>query len=263
MKKYFYIYKATLLEKLQYLMNILLGFISFFVMLFIFINLWDYIYTDSSQLISGYTKAQMVWYVIITETLWFGTRSRTLTSQVSQDIKSGTIAYGMNKPYNYIFFMIAKYFGEITFQFFLFLIAGIVIGISFLGSLAGFELRYIPFYIPVFFLGILINSLIRLFISILSFWIEDSGPFHWIYNKLIIVVGTLFPVELFPLWLQPAIRFSPIFVVTYGPAKLVIDFSTQKLLKVLGAQTAYTAVLVCLLAYFYQRGVKRINVNGG
>jgi len=263
LRKYFYIYKATLLEKLQYIMNTLLGFISFFVMLFIFFNLWNYIYADATQLISGYTKTQMIWYVIITETLWFGTTNRTLTNQVSQDIKSGSIAYGLNKPYNYIYFIIAKHFGEITFQFFLFLIAGTVIGVGFLGGLPGFNLMYLPFYIPVFFLGILINSLIRLLISIFSFWMEDSGSLHWIYNKLIIVVGTLFPVEIFPLWLQPVIRFSPIFVVTYGPAKLVIDFSIEQLFKVLAAQTAYVIGLVCLLAYFYQRGVKKVNVNGG
>lgn len=39
MKKYLYIYKATLIENLSYIPNILLGFINFFVMIFIFLNL--------------------------------------------------------------------------------------------------------------------------------------------------------------------------------------------------------------------------------
>ena len=185
MKKYIYIYKATLIENLQYIMNILLGFISFFILLFIFLNLWEYIYSDTVS-ISGYSMNQMVWYVIITEIMWFGARNRTLTNQISNDIKSGTIAYGINKPYNYMFYIVSKHMGEITIKFFLFLTAGIFLGFSFAGGLYDFQIRFIPLIIMVTFTGVLINSLIRISISVLSFWIEDSGPFHWIYDKLII-----------------------------------------------------------------------------
>lgn len=263
MKKYFYIYKTTMIENLQYMMNVLLGFISFFILIFIFYNLWVYIYSDSSNLIGGYSKVQMVWYVILTEIMWFGTRNNTLTGQISNDIKSGTIAYNINKPYNYLLYVVAKHMGEITIKFFLFLLVGIGLGCAFVGFIPGFSVLTLPFLIPVAFLGILINSVIRIGISVLSFWMEDSGPFHWIYDKLIIVIGTLFPVEVFPLWLQPVIKFTPIFVVTYGPAKLIIDFSMTMFLKVLAVQGIYIAVFVLLLTYLYQKGVKKLNVNGG
>lgn len=263
MRKYLYIYKATLMESLQYIMNIILGFISFFIILFVFFNLWDYMYSDSRNLIGGYTMEQMVWYVIITEIMWFGTRNTTLTGQVSSDIKSGTIAYGINKPYNYMFYIAARHFGEITVKFFLFLGAGILIGILFTGRLAGFKVFYLPLMVVAVFFGILINSLIRIGISILSFWIEDSGPFHWIYDKLILVVGTLFPVEVFPLWIQPFIKISPIFVITYGPAKLIIDFSMEMFLKVFLIQLIYLGVTVLALTVLFRKGAAKLNVNGG
>lgn len=263
MRKYLFIYKATLMESLQYVLNILLGFVSFIIILFIFQNLWRYMYSDSGNIISGYSMNQMIWYVIITEIIWFGTRNRTLTNQISNDIKSGTIAYGINKPYHYILYMIARHFGEITLQFFLFLGAGILIGYAFVGSLPNFNILHLPLIIIVFFLGMMINTFIRMGISILSFWIEDSTPFHWIYDKMIIVIGTFFPVEMFPLWAQPIIRSSPIYVVTYGPAKLVIDFSTEMFLKVLLSQSIYFIVSLFLLMGIFRRGVKRLNVNGG
>ncbi len=263
MKKYRYIYKATLIENLQYTMNTILGFISFFIIIFIFVNLWEYIYSDSSGLVGGYTKNQMVWYVIITEIMWYGTRNTTLTSQISSDIKSGTIAYGINKPYNYMFYIVAKHLGEITIKFFLFLGIGILTGYTFAGGLPDFRILNLPFLAVASFLGIMINSFIRIGISILSFWMEDSGPFHWIYDKLIIVVGTLFPVEVFPLWMQPLIRLTPIYVVTYGPAKLVIDFSMGMFIKVFIIQLVYLAVSIMLLAGLFGRGAKKLNVNGG
>lgn len=263
MKKYRVIFKATLIESLQYVMNILLGFITFFIVLFVFLQLWQYIYSDAENLISGYSLKQMIWYVIITEIMWFGSRNKTLTSQISNDIKSGTIAYGINKPYHYIFFMIARNLGEIAIKFFLFLGTGILIGCLFVGPLPKFNPLTLPLIAILFFAGIMINSFLQMTISVLSFWIEDSTPFQWIYDKIIIVLGILFPIEMFPLWAQPIIKVLPIYVVNYGPAKLVIDFSGEMFFKVLLAQSIYLIVSLLLLMGLYQKGVKKINVNGG
>jgi ABC-2 type transport system permease protein len=206
---------------------------------------------------------QMIWYVILTEMMWFGSRNRTLTHQITTDIKSGTIAYGINKPYHYILYIIAKHLGEIAIKMLLFLIAGIVIGFSFVGAIPNFNLSQLPFILISAFLGIMINTFIRMIISVLSFWIEDSIPFHWLYDKMLIVVGMLFPVEMFPLWAQPIIKCSPIFVVTYGPAKLVIDFSNEIFVQVLSVQLIYFFVSLVLLLAIFQKGVKILNVNGG
>ena len=149
MRKYLYIYKATLIENLGYIANIVLGFINFFVMMFVFLNLWQYIYSDSSQIINGYTMQQMVWYVLITEVLWFGTRNKILTREISQDIKSGNIAYNINKPYNYVFYIISKHLGEITLKFISFVILGLIIGICFVGPIQNFNFMSVPFIIIV------------------------------------------------------------------------------------------------------------------
>lgn len=263
MKKYIFIYRATMIESLQYVMNILLGFISFFMMLFVFLCLWKYLYSDEMNLINGYTMQQMVWYVIFTEILWFGSRNRTLSVQITTDIKSGTIAYGINKPYHYVLYIISKHLGEITIKMLLFLGAGIMIGCTFIGAIPNFHPNQLPFILLSTLLGILINAFIRITISILSFWIEDALPFHWIYDKMIIVIGMLFPIEMFPEWAQPIIRSSPIYVVTYGPAKLTIDYSSEVFVQVLTVQLIYILVTLLLLFVAFQKGVKKLNVNGG
>lgn len=263
MKKYLYIYKATLIENLSYITNIIFGFFNFFIMMFVFLNLWQYIYSDSTQIINGYTMEQMIWYVLITETLWFGTRNKILTNEISQDIKSGNIAYNINKPYNYIFYIIAKHLGEITVKFLLFCLVGGIVGVLFVGPIQNFNIANIPFIAICLILGMLINSIIRIAISVISFWIEDSTPFHWVYDKLILVLGTLFPIEMFPDFLKPIIKCTPIFVVTYGPAKLIIDFSFESFIQVFIAQIIYLVVVVALVIILYEKGVKKLNVNGG
>lgn len=263
MRKYLFIWKATLIESLQYVLNILLGFITFFMILFVFMNLWEYIYSDTADLISGYSKQQMIWYVILTEIIWFSTRNATLSVQISNDIKSGSIAYGINKPYHYIAYIIAKHLGEIAIKTGLFLTAGLVIGYLFLGTFPAIRLYQLPAIILALLLGMMINTFLKMSISVLSFWIEDATPFHWIYDKMIIVLGIMFPVEVFPLWAQPIIRFTPIFVVTYGPAKLIIDYSSGMALQVILSQLIYFVISLNILLFIYQRGVKKLNVNGG
>lgn len=263
MRKYLYIYKATLMENLQYIMNIVMGFISFIIMILIFMRLWDYIYSGSGNIIGGYTKEQMIWYVIITEMIWFGTRNKILTAQICTDIKSGTIAYGMNKPYNYVAYIIARHYGDVSVKIFLYIGLALIMGIGMVGTISGFHLLYLVLVVPVFLMATLVSTLIRIIISLMSFWIEDSGPFHWIYDKMILVLGTLFPVEVFPAWIQPFIVYSPIFVVAYGPARLVIEFSGEMYLKVIGLQGIYIAVLSLLAGVVYRKGVKKLNVNGG
>ena len=263
MRKYLFVFKTTLMESLQYVLNILMGYLMFFVVLFVFLNLWQYVYSDPEQLINGYSMKQMIWYVILTEIVWFGTRNNVITSQISNDIKSGSIAYVINKPYHYILYMITRNLGEIVIKFFLYLGAGLLIGTLYIGSLPDFSSIHLPLISVVFLAGTLINIFLTMSISVLSFWIEDASPLHWIYTKMILVLGILFPVEMFPAWAQPFIKCTPIYVFTYGPAKLVIDFNMSMFLQVLLAQGIYFVLSFLLLMGLYRRGVKKVNVNGG
>lgn len=263
MKKYVYIFKTTLMESLQYVSNILLGFLSYALMIFIFLNLWNYMYQDSSNIIQGYTLNQMMWYVIITEMIWSGTRNKSLTNEISLEIKSGKIAYNINKPYHYVFYLIAKYLGDIIIKYICYIFIAISLGFLFVGPLESFQIENLVFVIIPFLLGIFINILLTILISLTSFWVEESKPFHWIYDKLILVFGTIFPVEVFPLWLQPIIRYTPIFVVTYGPARLVIQFSTNLFYRVLLTQFVYLIIGMIFVLIIYKKGVKKVNVNGG
>ena len=262
MKKYLNIFKTTLINELQYVSDIILGFLSFLIKIFIFLQLWNYLYDDPSSLIAGFSKSQMIWYVIITEMIWYGTRNKTLVNQITNDIKSGGIAYTLNKPYSYVIYIITKHFGEISIKFSLYLLMAILTGIIFIGPI-NFNIVSLPFIIIVFLLSFIINAVIRIIISMLSFYIEDSTPFHWLYDKIIIVLGIIFPIEVFPLFLQPILKFTPIYVVTYGPAKLVIDFSINSFITIILVQCIYLVITILLLTIIYRKGVKKLNVNGG
>ena len=85
-----------------------------FIILFIFLNLWKYIYEDPNELINGYSMNQMIWYVIITEILWMSLGGRKLCRKICNDVRCGNIAYNINKPYSYIGYSVFSHLGAIT-----------------------------------------------------------------------------------------------------------------------------------------------------
>ena len=263
MKKYLYIFKSELMTNLQYVFDILVGFISYIIMIFIFLNLWQYIYSDPSEVIKGYTMNQMIWYVIVTEILWMSIGGRKLCKKICNDVRSGNITYNIIKPYNYVEYSLFSHLGITTLKFILITILGIILGLLFLHSFPNLTILNILGVLLSCLFATIINILIIISLGLISFFIEDASPFYWLYSKFILVIGTIFPVEFFPNIMQPFIKYSPIYVVSYGPAKLFVDFSTNKFIEIIIIQLVYIIISFVITHLIYKKGVKKLNVNGG
>lgn len=263
MKKYLFIFKSELMSNLQYVFNYLVGFIGYLIHIFIFLNLWKYIYSDSSKLINGYSMNQMIWYVIITEILWSSLSGRNLCRKICNDVKSGNITYNINRPYNYVGYILSNYLADATIKGLIYLVLGVLLGFIFLGSMPDINILSVIFVLISMILATIISILLITFIGLISFFIEDANPFYWIYSKLILIVGTLFPIEYFPKFIQPILKFSPVYVVCYGPARLFVNFNINEGIIILISQIIYIAFSFLICNLIYKKGVKKLNVNGG
>ena len=248
---------------LQYITDVFISFIAFTLLIFIFLNLWNYIYSDPNEIINGYSKTQMIWYVIITEIMWMSLSGNSLSRKISNDVRSGNIAYNLNKPYNYIEYSLFSHLGLVTMRYIIIGLLGLILGFLFLKTIPNITLLQIPLILLCSILGMIINIILIILISLLSFYIEDAHPFYWLYSKVIIIVGLLFPIEFFPLFLQPIIKFSPIYVICYGPAKLFVNFNYMEFINVIIAQCIYLILSILFCHIIYRKGVRKLNVNGG
>ena len=179
------------------------------------------------------------------------------------DIRGGNIAYQLNKPYHYTLYVLAKYTEEWSVRLPAYMLLAAVSGVLMAGPLPGFRPLYAPAAALSMILGVMVHGIFKLCISLISFWIEDSNPFQWLYDKLILVVGTIFPIEIFPAFLQPLFKLTPIYTVCFCPAKLVVDFSPAKFVEIVLAQMLYLAAGCGLMLFIYGKGVKKLHVNGG
>ena len=263
MRKYLFIFKSELMSNLQYVFDIFVGFFGYFIMLFILFQLWVYMYSDPNELINGYTMSQMTWYVIITEILWMSLGGRKLCRKICNDVRGGNIAYNINKPYSYIGYSVFSHLGAITLKAIIYTILGMIMGFCFLGEFPTLNIFSIVAVLITGILATIISILLITFIGLFSFLIEDANPFYWLYSKFILLLGTIFPIEYFPVSLQPILTYSPIYVVSYGPAKLFVDFSFSNFISIFVAQIIYVFIGYLLCALIYKKGVKNLNVNGG
>lgn len=260
-RKYGQISKITMTNNLVYFWNFLSKNIFFIFIMFIYLMLWKNIYGQKGTL-GGLSLNAIIWYLVVTELI---TLSRTeLHFQINEDVKSGNIAYLLNKPYNYVIYCFSYFIGELGIKLFTNGIIGIVIGLIYVGPLENFNFIYLPFILVSLLLGCFINFFIYVVLAITAFWFEDNNAFFWIYSKLIFTLGgMLMPIDLFPNWLKGLSQYLPFAYVTYVPGRLAVDFSFFNFYKQASIQVLYLGVFFILAMGLYRKGVKNLNVNGG
>ena len=264
MNKYFSIYITSFRQESKTIANSLTSVVSFVVIIYIFQQLWQYIYGEGvGTLINGYSLQMMIWYMIMAEVLMYAVNSRATTRSFGDDIKSGKIAYQLNKPYNYFFYQVFSSMGQIIWRLVFLVPTAIIMWLVLLGPIGEFNISYV---IPILFSLIVACTLTCVIfgsVGLLSFWIEEATPFTWIIQKIQMLLGLFFPPEFFPLWLQPIIEYSPVYAMMSGPCKLLAHFSWELFLRVSISQIIWLSVFVMIGMILYKTGSKKVNVHGG
>jgi ABC-2 type transport system permease protein len=201
-----------------------------------------------------------MWYLLLAETLEMG-RPR-LARVISQQVKDGSIAYLLNKPYNFILYQFSTGLGEsLPRMGALFLLGGGLVWIM-AGpppALANWPLAFIAL-MGAWVLHFIFNALIGL----AAFVSEEVAPYEWIYQKFSFVLGgMLIPLDFYPLWLQKISTSLPFAYMMYGPARLFVQPDPGLFLRIITGQIFWLVVLGGVLVFAYSRGTRRLAINGG
>lgn len=243
-----------------YRSNVLGGMLFYALIIFIFFSLWRAIYRGGE--VSGYSLAQVVWYLCVTELLVFGCRTPVF-GQLNEDIKTGALAYQLNRPYHYVWYQFAGALGGIAFNLAVFGILALVLGLLMVGPLPGFQLIYLPLGLLSGLLGIVINFFLQMCLGLTAFRLEENGAFFLLYQKLVFMLGMFIPLEFLPDRLQQIARWLPFPYVAWAPARLIVAFSWDLFWPVIAAQLGWAVVAVGLALWSYAAGIKGIQANGG
>ena len=260
MRKYALALKNGAGSQIIYLPAFLVKNLFFVIIIFIFFNLWKAIYAEKT-FIAGFSMTQALWYLTFTESVELS-RVR-LFSQIQEEVKDGSVAYGLLRPYSYIWFVTSKTMGENIVRLFPVLVEGFVLGCLFVGILPGYFLVF-PLGLALLVFALLLTTLWHVIIGLLAFWFEDAAPFYLIYQKLVFVIGGLFiPIDFFPEWLKPLSMYSPFAFTAYWPAYAFVNFSYRSLAICLTGQFFYFILLSGLAALIFHKASHRVHLQGG
>lgn len=259
--KYLAIFRTQLQNNLAYRGNLLAGIISLLIFLWIFIQLWETTYSAmGEQVIAGLSLQQTLWYLMMTESIQLS-KSR-LSRTISDAVKDGSIAYLLNKPYNFLTYLLSVGMADGLVRFTFNILCG--------GALMWLMVspppdpRGWPFVLVTVFLALALDFCIQALIGLAAFVSEDVSAFDWIVQKLIFIIGgMLIPIDFFPAWLQKIALLLPFSYAMYGPARLFVEPTLERFLNVFTGQVIWLGILDLVAGLAFQRGVRRLSVNGG
>lgn len=260
-KKYWAIFQTTLSNSLAYPGELLGRSLLIIPFMWIFYQLWNVTFKASgTNTINGMTLYSTMWYLMMAETIELS-RSN-LARTISDNVKDGSIAYILNKPYSFILYQFSNSMGETVFR----ALMNAVLGSAVIWWLVGPPpplLGWLFAFIAISGTWIL-NFCFTCLIGLSAFIVEDVNPFMWIYQKFIFILGGfLIPLDLYPGWLQKIAKALPFSALVYGPSKLLIAPSWAFLGEVLLLQTVWILAIGTILLLSYRQGVKYLTVNGG
>lgn len=260
-QKYWAIFQITMLNSIAYPGELVGRSLLIVPFMWIFYQLWNVTFQASgTDTINGMTLYSTMWYLMMAETIELS-RSN-LARTISDNVKDGSIAYVLNKPYSFILYQFSNSMGETIFRALTNALFGSVVIWWLVGPPPGL-MGWLFSLVAVLGTWIL-NFCITCLIGLSAFLVEDVNPFMWIYQKFIFILGGfLIPLDLYPTWLQAIAKALPFAAMIYGPAKLLVSPSWAFLGEVLVMQTIWILAIGAALIISFRRGVAYLTVNGG
>jgi ABC-2 type transport system permease protein len=230
MKVYKQVFKLGLSKSLQYRANYHLGLVSIIFPLIMQIFLWKGMFAAANgKLVFGYTFPEMLMYAFFA-CLLAKILSVNYVYEINEDIKNGGLAKYIVRPINYRLYTFFGYLGEkvsIFLYSFVFILLVYVIGNIYSNGFIS-VVRF-AIFILILCLSIILNFLIYYMVSGLGFWMKDASGVIFITNLVgNIISGGIFPLDIFPLYIQKLLKLLPFAYTNYFSTSILCGTITGK-----------------------------------
>jgi ABC-2 type transport system permease protein len=262
--KYLAITRINLLNNLAYVGDMASRSLFMVIIMYVFVQLWTATYATIQPVggaIADFRLEDTIWYLVITETLMLG--KARVVDPIAEQVKDGSVAYVLNKPYDYVLYHFFSSLGETLLK------AAFVFGV---GVIWVSVLVAPPNLHPASLLALLISGALALVldfvisagIGLLAFFTEDVSAFAWIYQKVVFILGgMMIPLDFLPDWLRHIAASLPFAYTTYAPARLFVKYSSAELLAVVLWQAGWIGALGLVVWLVYRYGLRQVAINGG
>lgn len=234
--------------------------LTYGLFVFVFSRVWAAVYSDRAT-IAGYDRAMIVWYFIVAEIATFG--FGRFYQNLSQDMKSGQVAYLLARPYGFTAYHYAQGMGPALADCLALAAEGTILGLFVAGPFPVASIAQAAAVIASLLLAGSLQFLFQFAIAMTAFWLEENAALFWIFQKLALIVGTFLPIEFLPRSAQILARWTPFPYLSWASARITVAWLPEQALRILAAQGAWVIAAALLCRAIFSVGRDKITVNGG
>lgn len=255
--------RIRFLTMLAYRVNYYSGIIIYSINIGAYYFLWKAIYGDAESL-GGFTVAEMTTYVAIS---WMARAFyfNNLDREIAREIKDGSVAIQLIRPYRYLVVKTMEGFGEGLFRLLMFSVPGMCLALLLfpvqLPTDAG---KWLLFMLMLFF-SFLINTQINLLTGLFAFFVENNeGMMRLKRVSVDLFSGLIIPISFFPVWAETLLKWLPFQAITYLPSSVITGrIEGAEAYAALGTQIVWFVLLIIPIFGVWRLARKRLIVQGG
>jgi ABC-2 type transport system permease protein len=266
-RKYFNIVRVSLIERMAYRGDFLLGTILRFLPMITTILLWEAIYAGSGQEdISGFRFKEMIAYLLLVHISRMFSSMPGLAGGITRDIRDGTLKKYLLQPIDMLGYLVSYRLAHKTAY-----ICTSCWPYAALFLIFSSYFEHWPSwpnfagYVAALLLGFLIGFFFEASLGLVGFWILEVSSLLYIVNTLTFFLsGHLFPLDLLPEGFAAFFKWMPFQYLAYFPAAVFLGkIEGEELLYGLLREVGWCVVLIVISRWLYHRGLRRYSAYGG
>jgi ABC-2 type transport system permease protein len=269
LRKYVNIFRASLVERMAYRGDFLLGTVLRFLPVLTTILLWEAIYAGAGRdAMAGFSRNEMIAYLLLIHISRMFSSMPGLAAGITRDIRDGTLKKYLVQPLDMIGYLLsyraAHKTAYITTSFLPY--AGLFAFAAWLGYFDRFPdpLTFVA-YLASLLLGFAIGFFFEACIGMIGFWVLEVTSLLWVIATLnYFISGQMFPLDLLPTFWKRLLDALPFQYLAYFPAVVFLrKVEGAALVRGLLAELAWAIALVVLARWLFRRGLRRYSAFGG
>jgi ABC-2 type transport system permease protein len=237
----------------------LYGRVVFFVVILgVFSSLWRAV-GEAGMPIAVEPKA-LVWYLAVTE--WIVLSAPLVHFDIQEAVRRGDIVCQLGRPVSWVGAVFAQGLGQLVVRSPVLFLTACACAFVFTGWMP--SPRVLAIVAPLGLAAAALMTALWVGVGLLAFFIGDTGPVSWIWQKLMFVFGgLLMPIDLYPPVVRSVAPFTPFPSVLSRPAGLVLQGSGAGAVTLALNLLAWAALTALVLTFLFRRAAGALTVNGG
>lgn len=257
MNKYFSIFKTSFKQNIGN-KPMIFGLCFLLILLVLTYNqLWVVIGKQEGSALN----ISFIWYLLLGEIIILS--PPRVDRVLDEDIKTGTMAYYINKPVSFFAMRFTEAVAAMSVVFiFLFIIGGSLTFI--LTDNLPFKLWQLPIITIMCFGSCIINTFFKCIIGLCAIWFNSTRSINMVLERFAFIFGgAIFPLTIYPEWFVDIAKYTPFYSYYYLTIRLVYDFSWQNLAIAATMNSIWILFLASFAGFAYNKLSKRVDIYGG